>query len=255
MLKILAIGNSFSEDATSYLEDIANCGGEKCKVVNLYIGGCSLERHCRNIDEDLREYDPQFKAKPTGEKVSIKDALLSDDWDVVTLQQVSGLAGVPETYHPYLEKLSAYVKEYRPNAKQYLHMTWAYERNFVSDEYERHYGSDQGKMHECVVSAYEKAREGMGKDCFGIIPTGKAIAKIRESGLFDIDRGGMSINRDGFHLSLIYGRFAAASVWYETLFGKSITENPYIPPHIFGNGFDERTEYIRKCVHSVCSER
>ena len=49
MKKILAIGNSFSEDATSYLEDIATCGGEDCKVVNLYIGGCSLERHYNNI--------------------------------------------------------------------------------------------------------------------------------------------------------------------------------------------------------------
>lgn len=254
MLKILAIGNSFSEDATSYLEDIANCGGERCKVVNLYIGGCSLERHCRNTDEDLREYDPQFKAKPTGEKVSVKDALLSDNWDIVTLQQVSGLAGVPETYHPYLEKLSAYVKGYRPNAKQYLHMTWAYEKDFVSDEYARHYNSNQKIMHECVVSAYEKARESMGDVCCGIIPAGKVIAKIRKSELFDIDRGGISINRDGFHLSLIYGRFAAASAWYETLFGKSILDNPYLPPHIFDDGFGEKIAYIKKCVHEVCEK-
>ena len=252
--KILAIGNSFSEDATSYLEDIATCGGEDCKVVNLYIGGCSLERHYNNVVGDLREYDPQFKAKPTGEKVSIRDGLISDNWDIVTFQQVSGLSGVPESYHPYLEKLSEYVKEYCPNAKQYLHMTWAYEKNYVSEAYEKYYNSDQERMHECIVSAYGKAKESMGKACSGIIPTGKVIAKIRQSELFDIDRGGISMNRDGFHLSLTYGRYAAAATWYETLFGKSILDNQYVVPHIFDNGFDEKFEYVKKCVNAVCSE-
>lgn len=44
-LKILAIGNSFSEDATRYLHQLANAAGIDTKIVNLYIGGCPLERH------------------------------------------------------------------------------------------------------------------------------------------------------------------------------------------------------------------
>lgn len=46
-MKILAIGNSFSQDATRYLQDIAASAGENLFVRNLYIGGCSLEMHAK----------------------------------------------------------------------------------------------------------------------------------------------------------------------------------------------------------------
>ena len=48
--------------------------------------------------------------------------------------------------------------------------------------------------------------------------------------------GGMSLCRDGFHLSLDYGRFTAAVVWYNTLVGrkpkldKFIAENSDFDP-------------------------
>ena len=45
MYKVLAIGNSFSEDATHFLHQICESSGIENEVVNLYVGGCSLERH------------------------------------------------------------------------------------------------------------------------------------------------------------------------------------------------------------------
>ena len=56
MIKILAIGNSFSEDATHYLHQIAAADQVDMKVGNLYIGGCSLERHWNNIQTNAAEY-------------------------------------------------------------------------------------------------------------------------------------------------------------------------------------------------------
>ncbi len=47
-MNILAIGNSFSQDATRYLHAVMQAGGVAGRVVNLYIGGCSLEQHWRN---------------------------------------------------------------------------------------------------------------------------------------------------------------------------------------------------------------
>ena len=47
MICVLAIGNSFSQDATHYLHQIAASDNVEMKVVNLYIGGCSLEQHWR----------------------------------------------------------------------------------------------------------------------------------------------------------------------------------------------------------------
>ena len=48
-LKILSIGNSFSDDAQRYLYQIARAGHQEMKVVNAYIGGCSLHRHYTNM--------------------------------------------------------------------------------------------------------------------------------------------------------------------------------------------------------------
>ena len=55
----------------------------------------------------------------TGIKVSIKQALQSDIWDVVTLQQASSLSVDYNTYQPYLNALADYVHIHAPKAKNY----------------------------------------------------------------------------------------------------------------------------------------
>ena len=48
-IKILAIGNSFSQDAVEqYLYELADSEGIPVIIGNMYIGGCSLERHVKN---------------------------------------------------------------------------------------------------------------------------------------------------------------------------------------------------------------
>ena len=70
-MKILFIGNSFSQDATRYIEAISE--GELF-VRNLYIGGCSLEMHAENVEGDVAAYLYEKDAAGT-EKISIKSAL------------------------------------------------------------------------------------------------------------------------------------------------------------------------------------
>ena len=41
-MNILAIGNSFSQDAMRYLHKIAKADGVEFECFNIYIGGCSL---------------------------------------------------------------------------------------------------------------------------------------------------------------------------------------------------------------------
>ena len=48
-MKILAIGNSFSQDELRFLHGIAKSAGQEVMTANLYIGGCSLETHIKNI--------------------------------------------------------------------------------------------------------------------------------------------------------------------------------------------------------------
>ena len=46
VIKVLAIGNSFSEDAVEqYLYELAAAQGDSLVIGNAYIGGCSIDRH------------------------------------------------------------------------------------------------------------------------------------------------------------------------------------------------------------------
>ena len=47
-MKLLAVGNSFSQDACTFLHQTAQAQGLDLEVTNLYIGGCSLEMHYQN---------------------------------------------------------------------------------------------------------------------------------------------------------------------------------------------------------------
>jgi hypothetical protein len=58
IIRILAIGNSFSDDAVEhYLYGLAKAGGYKVIIGNMYIGGCSLETHWKNASENKDAYN------------------------------------------------------------------------------------------------------------------------------------------------------------------------------------------------------
>ena len=60
IVKILTIGNSFSEDAVEqHLYDLAKTEDIKVIIGNMYIGGCSLEKHLNNA----RGNKPAYKYK------------------------------------------------------------------------------------------------------------------------------------------------------------------------------------------------
>ena len=127
-MNILSIGNSFSQDAQRYLHRIAKADGFTLNTFNLYIGGCPLSLHYRNMMSEERAYTLEMNGESIGFKVSLKDALLNRDWDVVTIQQVSNQSPYYETYQPYLDKVVEYVRLCVPKAKIAIHQTWAYEQ-------------------------------------------------------------------------------------------------------------------------------
>ena len=56
-LKVLAIGNSFSEDAIEQnLYDIAAAAGKDIIIGNMYIGGCTIDKHLECIAGDKPAY-------------------------------------------------------------------------------------------------------------------------------------------------------------------------------------------------------
>lgn len=241
-MKVLAIGNSFSNDAMRYLHNIAKADGTALKTVNLFIGGCPLSRHYANMNNDAADYDFEYNGERTGIKVSIRQALQSDIWDVVTLQQVSSQSVDYETYQPYLNVLADYVRIHAPKAKLMVHQTWAYEQGSARLIEELGY-SGQHEMFVDLKSAYEKASQALGGA--EIIPCGETFQEL-------IKENAGRLHRDTFHASLGLGRLALGYVWYEMLTGKSC----------IGNAFYETDEPVtaqeieiaQKCAHRTAEQ-
>lgn len=212
MIKILAVGNSFSQDATALLQLLDG----DLFVRNLYIGGCSLETHVAESRADGASYDYEENgADCLGRCVTLKEGLCAEKWDYVTVQQCSGLSGKAETYYPYLTELISYIKKYS-DAEIVFHQTWAYE---VGSEHPQFadYGNCQAEMWRQIKAASENAAfcENMR-----LIKTGEFIQSLRGTEFFNKDKGGLGLCRDGYHLSFNYGRYAAALVWRYFFTGK-----------------------------------
>ena len=218
-MKILSIGNSFSEDAHHRLHDLGKLHGIDIQTANLYFGGCSLETHYINSRENNAFYDYQVNGNEAQEKISIAEALKRDNWDIVTLQQVSDLSGLCESYEPYISELYEQVKSALPDAEILLHRTWAYECDTVHPGF-ANYNKSQQEMYEKITAATNKIAEKLG---IRIIPVGDVIQSLRRKyPEFDYGNGGISLCRDGYHLTFDIGRFAAAATWFVFLTGQKI---------------------------------
>ena len=215
-MNVLAIGNSFSQDATRYLSQIAAKNGDYCRTVNLYIGGCPLVRHYDNMLHDARAYSLEYSGETTGFYVSIRQALRARKWDVITLQQVSHKSPRYETYQPYLDVLAAECRRLCPDAKLFIHQTWAYEDGSKRLCEEMKYKKN-GDMFADIKESYDKAAKAVHAD--GIIPSGRTMQLLVENGLV--------AHRDTFHANLGYGRYALGLTWYGTIFGKDVSRDTY----------------------------
>ena len=229
VIKILAIGNSFSEDAAeSYVADLAKSQGENVIIGHLCIGGSTLDMHWNNAQSNSPAYSYRKivdGVKTTFSNKTMKEGLEDEAWDYITFQQVSQASGIYTTYFPYLPNLLNYVKKYatNPNVQYCLHRTWAYPTTSTHSGFV-YYQKNQMIMYDSIVTVTNKVAEKVGINI--IIPAGTAIQNGRSSYIGD------NFNRDGFHLSLGLGRFTASCVWYEKLLGKPVLENTLVPSGI-----------------------
>lgn len=223
-MKILSIGNSFSVDAQRYVLHFAKAGNNDIMLGNLYIGGCTLDRHCENMRSGLPAYE-YFKNNESFGYASLLTGLKDEDWDYITLQQGSHFSGIWDTYEPHLSELAAYVKNICPKAELIIHETWAYEYNSTHGAFVN-YNKDRNEMHACLHECYYKAAETLG---VRLIPVGDAVQTARAIPLFDPEQGGTPLSRDGFHLGWRLGRYLAGAVWYEFFTGKDVRENDFTP--------------------------
>jgi len=189
-LKILMIGNSFSAPLVEALPEYGADLGIRMDICSLYIGGCTLDLHVRNLkDEKDKSYfvtssyascakgeEPFAKLlvkRGKGRYAALAEMIAADRWDVVTVQQGSHDSWRAETYEPFGTELLEGIRRLAPQAKVYVHETWSYT---PWDSRLGKWGISPAEMYEKLHAAYSSfaARHGLE-----VIPVGTAVQLYR----------------------------------------------------------------------------
>ena len=237
-LKILTVGNSFGEDTSWLLADVALAlGFESVKICVLYIGGCSLNRHYENAMGDLplyRYHTNEGCGWSSVEGRSIREAVCEDEWDFISIQHGTKDGSrytLPASYEK-LEPLVAYLKGLAPKkTKLVFNMAW------VMESYGTHpeilsYGGDQLLMYRNLAELTSTLVRGT-KDLDIVSPAGTAVQNARTTDIAD------TLSRDGFHLSRGIGRYIASLTFLKALTGISIDGIEWAP-----DGVDEHARSV-----------
>jgi len=284
-LKVLMVGNSFSQSVLTYLPSIVKADPENSlKLGQCMIGGCSMERHCMEFaktekDPNHRPYSTNLKFPGRkNDRASLQELLTADKWDIVTIQQASHLSWRPESY-AYADKLIGIIRKLVPQAEIVVQQTWAYR---LDDERitspEKRWKIGQRGMYDRLTANYMKLAK---ENHFRVIPTGYAVQLTREKSpvkfkLYDPaildtlqppalpdqkgdvvgamwwgpDRktGKTIIRKDTIHLNK-EGEYLQACVWYMFLFGKKASDVKFVPKNFTGDA-----EFLAKCAEEAVSE-
>jgi hypothetical protein len=255
---LLAIGNSFADNALTYLNDIAQAAGKQVQIGKACLGGCDLERHMRHVHAfEADPSDPEGSPYHGGKK-SLRQLLEEEPWDVVTIQQVSHKSFRPETYHPFADQLIATIRRYAPQAEIVIHQTWAYrdDHGFWGEP-----GLNPDSMYRGLCEACDALSEETG---FRQIPSGDAMEAARQDSNwgpfapdtgFDPDtakypqlpqqekralhNGGYQwrqnketekwfLVKDCIHANR-EGKYLLGCVWFEFFFQTSVAGNSFLP--------------------------
>jgi hypothetical protein len=269
-LRVLMIGNSFSVCVLQHAPAVAADMGLRLDIASLYIGGCSLERHWQNVLKDSKKdfapysYVRNCEGKITRSKSNVCEALRSEQWDVVTLQQVSSLSWRKESYHPFGDNLVAKIRALAPGAKIYIQETWSYT---PWDTRLKKWGIDQDEMYEKLRGAYA---DFASRHSLEIIRMGTAVqqwrkrlkVKYTENSLGgDVVGGGRQAERDQFKRTLenkwvpncdVFhlgrsGEYLQALVWTAKLFDVDVEKCKYRPQFVS----QEHSELMKKIASEL----
>lgn len=277
-VRILTVGNSFTHNATEYLSELSDAAGLKLTHKMLSIGGSPLERHAAMaiaFEKDVHDQGAKYSG---GE--SLQQALQSDQWDFVTIQQVSIKSHNLKTYHPYAEQLADIIRRHAPQSTLLVHQTWAYRKDdprFDGTDDGDGEPADQSEMYQELTGAYKTITSELNAkripvgDAFWIadndshfgyqVPVSFDIEAATFPALPDQShslhvgyrwqrrQGKQTLRMDGHHAS-VAGKYLGACVWLECLFGQSPIGNSFIPKQLD----PEYAKFLQRTAHRVANQ-
>ena len=253
-VKLLTVGNSFADNSTHFLPALSKAGGKKLTLYRANLGGHSLQQHVSYIEAfEANPDDPKgspYMVNPVTEKgngISLREALQSNTWDVVTIQQVSQLAPQYDTYQPYAGKLIAYIHQYAPQAQILVQETWAYPEDSprYSDP-KLPYLHNPETMYQGLKAAYSQLSVDTG---LSLIPVGDAFHAVL-TGPHPIRMHGKTAEGKGDIHANANGEFLGAAMFYEMIFRDSVLSNPYVPEGVT----PEDAKMLREVAHETVAK-
>ena len=275
-VRLLTVGNSFSQNATKHLDKIVEAAGDTLIHHRCVIGGSGPNQH---LDKAARhEANPTDKAGLYGTGKSLKQELVAEPWDVITIQQASIRSHNVDEYRPVAKQLHDLIKKAAPNSEVVIHQTWAYrvdDPRFTKPSGKEGEPKTQKEMYEGLNNAYRTIARELGirripvGDAFyladtdptwGYKPdtsfdpkTAKPPTLPKQTHSLHVGRawskgtdGKPALKMDGHHANTA-GEYLGGLVWYEFLYGKSAVGNPYHPPGMSA----EYARFLQETAHKA----
>lgn len=236
-LKVLHIGNSFTENSTCYLSKMVKAAGIDAKNMCLYTcirGGGSFSSfiNCWN-DNDKIGYaiskvvggvDLKIASSATPyDGSNLRKAFTECKWDLIVIQQVSHYSYLYDLWNKdgaggHLQELINLIRTYQPQA--------AIGANLNHASYML--GNNTYYQFLRIADSYRQFCNDYGIDF--VIPYGTAIQNIRQSSI-NTTRYGFSNPNDQHHLASGVGQYVANAAYFTALitprYGVSIIGNSY----------------------------
>lgn len=281
-VRLLTVGNSFSGNACEYLGSLAKAGGKKLVWHQAGIPGGSIAQHLAKDAAFLKDSkDPD--GRYSGSKLSLREELVAQPWDIITMQQASIKSHDLSTYRPHARELYEVIHSLAPKAEIMLHQTWAYrldDARFASTNPPPGDPTSRQMMYEMLTRAYATIAAELN---IKVIPVGDAfhladadpvwayrpdtnfVAATAVYPALPDQKHSLHVgynwkqnetNHSRFlamdcHHANTAGKYLGACVFYEVLFKDSVVGNRYIP-----KGLDrDFARFLQETAHKAVAQR
>lgn len=225
-LRVLDIGNSYTDDSTHYIPNVVTASGINVSDMCLYKAtraGASF-KNWYNIyhDQDTANYSISkvvgglsadisgTAAIGNGEK--FRNTLANNEWDLIIIHQVSTYAPYYDRWEEnsdagYLSKLIRLLRKHQPKATIGFLLVHSYWSNYSGN-------TEKSSLQrwKLIAESAKKLRANYGIDF--IIPYGTAIQNLRASSL----NNNYDLTADGTHCANGLADYTAACAYFQALF-------------------------------------
>ena len=244
VFQMLMIGNSGCTYFIDELDGMFEAAGINADVYALYYSGCDVQRHWNWLGDHSPNYELHHAGAATKNSYTLANALKEQNWDVISLQQAfwpemtDNLPYATDSTLPFAKGLYDHIKSVFPLSDLYWHETWAYQVGFnwrgttpldqVAENMKVLSVEKQTAMYEVIRTVSQGGCEENGVP---MVPVADAWQIARANPLIgDTLCNRLSDGGDNLHDGDIGGgQFLNASVWFETLSGKSCLDNTFRP--------------------------